>query len=85
MRTDPERQSIAWWTELVRRIDGSRFLRGEGPARDGRRPWRADIDWILASEDNLTKVLEGKYDSAEPTRVEPEYVAEADLPFGGPR
>lgn len=86
LRADPERQTIAWWTELVRRIDASPFLRGEGPSRDGRRSWRADIDWVLSSEDHITRIVEGRYDSA-PSRPEPayEYLTEADMPFGGPR
>ncbi|MBI2379097.1 MAG: hypothetical protein HYV07_34210 [Deltaproteobacteria bacterium] len=85
LRADPERQTIAWWADLVRRIDSSKFLRGESKPKDGRTPFRADLAWVLSTEDNLTKIVEGRYDSSEPTRPEIEYVAEADLPFGGPR
>ncbi len=45
------------------RADASAFLAGQG-----ERGWKADFDWMIR-EDNLLKVLEGKYDNAqtEPT------------------
>ena len=45
------------------RADTSAFLSGQG-----ERGWKADFDWMIR-EDNLLKVLEGKYDNAqtEPT------------------
>lgn len=40
------------------RADASAFLSGQG-----ERGWKADFDWMIR-EDNLLKVLEGKYDNA---------------------
>ena len=40
------------------RADTSAFLSGQG-----ERGWKADFDWMIR-EDNLLKVLEGKYDNA---------------------
>jgi hypothetical protein len=39
----------------------SRFLRG-----DNDRGWKPDFDWIIANEDNLTKVFEDKYTDKKP-------------------
>jgi len=35
----------------------SAFLNG-----NNQRGWTVDFDWIVKSEDNFTKVLEGKYE-----------------------
>lgn len=47
------------------RADASDFLRGQG-----QRGWRASFDWLVR-EDNLLKVLEGKYDNPEPPATPP--------------
>lgn len=44
--------------EVFRRANGSAFCCGKND-----RGWRADFDW-LANENNMTKVLEGKYETA---------------------
>lgn len=42
---------------ILQVIRGSRFLKGEND-----RGWKVDIDFILNSEKNYTKILEGKYE-----------------------
>lgn len=36
------------------------------------RGWRADFDWLMKNEDNITKVLEGKYDNGHKAGAEAE-------------
>ena len=55
-RQRPDRDE-AWWGALFARVAASPFCRGE------KTEWRADLGWLLSSEDNLLKVLEGKYDA----------------------
>lgn len=44
------------WAALFRPIIASDFCCGDNP-----RGWIASFDWLVANEDNPTKVLEGKY------------------------
>ena len=45
-----------WWRAVFERLDASDFAAGGG--------W-AGLDWLLKSEENVAKVLEGKYDNRE--------------------
>lgn len=59
--------------EAFRRAQASRFCAGQND-----RHWKADFDWLL-NENNLVKVLEGKYDNpaeAKPLRKKAEEVEE---------
>lgn len=55
----------SWVRRYVARIAATAFLRGES-----ERGWRADFDWAFRSEDNIARVLEGKYDSTPQKRPE---------------
>jgi hypothetical protein len=57
----PERRSLVWWEELFGYIGQSRFLLGNSPSRDGRVPFQLTLDWLVKSEENLAKVIEGNY------------------------
>ena len=59
-----ERLSLAWWIALFGKIAASEFMR-ESAAQKAN--WLT-IDWVL-NEDNLTKILEGKYDSDRPRKA----------------
>ncbi len=48
---------IATWEQAIDKAMRSAFLNG-----NNQRGWTVDFDWIVKSEDNFTKVLEGKYD-----------------------
>ena len=61
---DVERQNLAWWDAYFLRVAASDFLTGKVPGRNGKDPFRADLVW-LTNKDNMTKVLEGKYDNQE--------------------
>ncbi len=55
------------------------FLRGESPGR-----WRCDFDFLVSSEKNLLKVLEGSYGQPDAPRMEfAEVSAEQWLGEGG--
>ena len=59
--------------EAFRRAQASSFCAGQND-----RHWKADFDWLL-NENNLVKVLEGKYDNlaaAKPPRKKAEEVEE---------
>ena len=50
-------RDLDWWRAYFRRILAAPFLVGEND-----RGWKADFDWATGNEDNVTKVLEGRYD-----------------------
>jgi hypothetical protein len=47
-----------WWQAAIRRVEASAFCRG---AND--RGWVATFDWLMANDENVAKVIEGKYDN----------------------
>jgi hypothetical protein len=48
---------LAQWIAAIQRLNGTAFLRG-----DNDRGWRVSFDWLIANDENVTKLLEGKYD-----------------------
>ena len=54
---DP-RKFIDQFTRAVIKAQETPFLCGEGD-----RGWKADFDWFVANDRNVTRVLEGRYDS----------------------
>lgn len=52
--------SISYWVQYFERVRESAFLMGKAPTTQDRRPFVADIDWLI-NEANMTKVIEGKY------------------------
>lgn len=46
------------WKRALEAIPSSRFLTGEMP---GRRKWKANFDWFISNDLNVTRILEGKY------------------------
>jgi len=50
--------NLDWWKIVFEHLSKSMFCSGEND-----RGWRADYDWIIESENNAIKVLEGKYDN----------------------
>ena len=50
-------RSLSEWKDIFERMDATPFLCG-----DNDRGWRATFDWIITTQDNAAKVLEGKYD-----------------------
>ncbi len=61
-----EQPELAWWAEVLERINASRFCRGETPPGDGHsKRFKADFDWLVRPG-NAHKVLEGKYDDEAP-------------------
>ena len=43
------------------KVAQSPFLLGNGQARNGGRPWQADLEWLMRPS-NFAKVIEGRYD-----------------------
>jgi len=50
----------ALWRTIINKIHQSAFLSGEIPSK-GHPCWVADFDFVIASEANITKILEGGY------------------------
>lgn len=55
---------IAWWREFLSWVARSKFLTGQSDGSNGRRPFVADLEWLLKSG-NFTKVIEGKYEDQQ--------------------
>ena len=51
--------------EAMNKIKDSSFCQGIGG-----KGWTATFDWMIYSENNLTKVLEGQYDDKKPKRTQ---------------
>lgn len=45
-----------YWSNVFEKIAASPFLCGQ------KGEWRASLPWLIESEENLTKVIEGQYD-----------------------
>jgi len=62
----PERQSLEWWKAFFLSVNESDFLMGRTSGSNGRKPFRADLEWIVRPQ-NMVKILEGKYSNESPT------------------
>lgn len=55
----------SWWREAFAQMHRSPFLRGKVRPKDGRKPFVADLDWLLSrgqdKVENIVKVADGKY------------------------
>ncbi len=60
---------------LFSRVEASDFLTGRTAGYD-KRIFKADIDWII-QPDNVTKILEGKYDNITNSKSKPSYDLDA--------
>ena len=52
--------TVDYWRKLFESVAASDFLCGHATPRDGRQPFRADLEWLLRPE-NFAKVIEGRY------------------------
>lgn len=53
-------EGIEYFRDFFEHCSRSPFLMGRAPPSPGRRPFRADLDWLL-NPTNFVKVIEGKY------------------------
>jgi len=63
LNESPERHTLEWWRGLMVRIEGAEFL--VNSAKEKAR-WLS-FDWVL-NENNLVKILEGRYDRRQEAR-----------------
>lgn len=54
------RRELSWWIEYFSFVSRSKFLTGRAEPLEGRRPFMADLEWLL-NDSNMAKVVEGKY------------------------
>lgn len=59
-REDKKRQSVEWWVGLFEYVRECPFLMGVVDSNNGRKPFQADLGWILKPS-NFVKVVEGNY------------------------
>jgi HD superfamily phosphohydrolase len=52
------KQNIEIFEQVFRKVEASDFCKGKND-----RGWKADFDWLIKNDTNMTKVLEGKYDN----------------------
>jgi hypothetical protein len=60
IREEEERQVSKFWEDFFEQVSRSDFLNGKN-----RESFRANLDWLIRSESNITKVLEGNYDNVK--------------------
>lgn len=59
-RWNDELPDLDSWRECFEIVRDSKFLTGRVQTSNGRKPFRATLDWV-AKEENLLKIYEGKY------------------------
>lgn len=59
-RWQDELPDLDAWRECFEIVKESKFLTGRVQTNNGRKPFRATLDWV-AKEENLLKIYEGKY------------------------
>jgi len=59
-----EENSIDDFKLAIDKLADSKFATGKIADKNGRT-WKADIDWLIVNDNNIVKVLEGKYDEKE--------------------
>ncbi|OUO94773.1 hypothetical protein [Cloacibacillus sp. An23] len=59
-REDKARQNLAWWRQYFETVAASDFLCGRCPPGKSRRPFMADLEWLIRPG-NMPNVLEGRY------------------------
>lgn len=55
-----------WWERLFATVADSPFLTGQVPGTNGKKPFRANLGWVVGKQ-NLAKVLAGNYKDDVPT------------------
>ena len=50
--------NLGTFEECFKKVQASDFCKGEN-----ERGWQADFDWLIKNDNNMVKVLEGKYDN----------------------
>jgi hypothetical protein len=56
-------EGLAFWREFFEGVAESRFLTGRAAGRGDRKPFVADLEWLM-SPGNFVKLIEGKYHDA---------------------
>ncbi|MCI0564875.1 MAG: hypothetical protein MN733_40935 [Nitrososphaera sp.] len=59
-REDQKRQDLKWWRGYFEFISRSPFLMGQVEPTNGRRPFRASLEWLIRPS-NFANINEGKY------------------------
>lgn len=60
LAAEPDRDK---WLLCIKKIVASDFCCGKSEQKNGSKPWVANFDWLIRSDDTIIKVLEGLYDN----------------------
>lgn len=66
------KEPAEWWDALFKKVAVSAFLCGKNDQK-----WRPDFDWLL-NQNNIVKVIEGRYDDRHGTKVVKTYSGERE-------
>lgn len=61
-RQAPEFQNRTFWTQFFMQCEASDFLAGRALGRDGGKPFRAGLEWIVNAK-NFAKIINGNYEN----------------------
>jgi hypothetical protein len=61
-RQDPQHQSFEFWEWFFERCNGSLFLSGRAAGKNGSKPFRVGLEWIVNST-NFAKIINGNFDN----------------------
>lgn len=61
-RQSEKHQSLDFWQRFFEHCNANDFLAGRGSGRDGGKPFRAGLEWIVKSA-NFAKIINGNYDN----------------------
>lgn len=62
-RQDERFRTIEFWTEFFTYCENNQFLSGQVDGRDGKKPFRADLQWVVKAS-NFAKIINGNYHNA---------------------
>ena len=62
-RQDARFRTMDFWTEFFTYCENNQFLSGQVDGRDGKKPFRADLQWIVKAS-NFAKIINGNYHNA---------------------
>lgn len=70
LAAEPDREK---WLLAIKKIAASDFCCGKSGTKEGIRPWVANFDWLIRSDDTIVKVLEGLYDNKKVSQKKHEF------------
>lgn len=77
-KTNKDRQNLEWWKSYFTHVAASDFLMGKTGGSNGRKPFQANLEWLIRPQ-NMAKVVEGNYHDRAGKTMEEEHGLPADI------